>query len=85
MLSYTNEAIEKLISNSSLIQEEIDYFVSLVGISENDKDGFVKGLHYMQNTVVKKLKEELEISMQRLEVVNERQQTQYKYNSRRVY
>lgn len=85
MLSYTNEAIEKLISESSLTQEEIDYFVSLVGVSENDKEGFVKGLHFMQNTVVKKLKEELEISMKRLEVINERQQTQYKYNSRRVY
>ena len=85
MLSYTNEAIEKLTSESSLTQEEIDCYISLVGISENDKEGFVKGLHFMQNTVVKKLKEELEISMQRLEVVNERQQTQYKYNSRRVY
>lgn len=55
MLSYTNEAIEKLISNSSLTQEEIDYFISLVGISENDREGFVKGLHFMQNAIVKKL------------------------------
>ena len=39
MLGYTNEAIEKLISNSSLTQEEIDYLISLVGISENDKEG----------------------------------------------
>ena len=72
MLSYTNEAIEKLTSESSLTQEEIDYYTSLVGISENDKEGLVKGLHFMQNTVVKKLKEELEISIQRLEELNER-------------
>lgn len=64
-MSYTNEAIEKLISNSSLTQEEIDYFVSLVGISENDKEGFVKGLHFMQNAIVEKLKKELEINIQR--------------------
>ena len=71
MLSYTNEAIEKLTSESSLTQEEIDYFVSLVGVSENDKEGFVKGLHFMQNAIVEKLKEELEISIQRLEKMYE--------------
>lgn len=59
MLTYTNEAIEKLTSNSSLTQEEIDYFISLVGISENDKEGFVKGLHFMQNAIVEKLKKDL--------------------------
>lgn len=61
MLSYTNEVIEKLISESSLTQEEIDYFISLVGISENDREGFVKGLHFMQNAIVKKLQEDLEM------------------------
>lgn len=77
MLSYTNKAIEKLISNSSLTQEEIDYFVSLVGISENDKEGFVKGLHFMQNAVVEKLKKELEINIQRLEKMNDRENIFY--------
>lgn len=65
MLSYTNEAIEKLISNSSLTQEEIDYFISLVGISENDKEGFVKGLHFMQNAIVEKLKKDSEKEYER--------------------
>lgn len=61
MISYVNEAIEKLTLGSSLTQEEIDYFISLVGISENDKDGFIKGLHFMQNAFVKKLQEDLEM------------------------
>lgn len=55
MISYVNEAIEKLTLGSSLTQEEIDCFISLVGISENDREGFVKGLHFMQNAIVKKL------------------------------
>jgi len=66
-----NEAIEKLISESSLTQEEIDCYISLVGISENDKEGFVKGLHFMQNAIVEKLKKELEINIQRLEKIYE--------------
>lgn len=64
-MSYTNEAIEKLISNSSLTQEEIDCFISLVGISENDREGFIKGLHFMQNAIVEKLKKDLEKEYER--------------------
>jgi len=65
MLSYTNEAIEKLTSESSLTQEEIDCYISLVGISENDRDGFVKGLHFMQNAIVEKLKKDSEKEYER--------------------